>query len=147
MKKVVLVDLDGTIARVSPSRLALLKEGRPTDLSAFYADDFNDQPIEETVELVKHLHRKYRIVYCTSRSERVRTKTLNWLEKHDLPHNPTRLLMRPDDDERHTVEVKPDLVKRYGIRLNEIAFVLEDDPAMVSKWKELSVKCLQVVDL
>jgi hypothetical protein len=56
------------------------------------------------------------------------------------------ILMRPDGDKRHDTEVKPEMLNKFGVDLNEIAFVLEDRNSMVAKWRELGLKCLQVAD-
>lgn len=146
MKKIVIIDIDGTVSHIGEERAALLQDGRPIDLDAFYADAFDDKPVTHVLELVKHLDKKYRLVFCTGRSERARTKTLNWMDKHRVPCKTNKLLMRPDDDERPDHEVKPDLIRRHGLRFNEIAFVLEDRKSMVDKWRELGVPCFQVAE-
>jgi len=134
-KKIVIIDLDGTI----------VENGNHADLDAFYAHSFiDDKPITETVELVKHLGRKYDLVYCTARSEKLRAQTLNWLDKHGVPHSNRTLLMRSDADYRPTVEVKLELIKNHGIKHGQIAFVLEDNNHMVRVWRDLGVRVLQV---
>lgn len=138
-KNTVVVDIDGTIAKVG-ERLKYLK-GKP-DYEKFYASCFDDDPITEMVDLVKHLAKKYTIVYCTGRREQVRKQTADWFFKHDLPTG--KLLMRPDKDHRHDVEVKPEQLAKAGIEICQIAFVLEDRNSMVKKWRKLGIKCLQV---
>jgi len=140
MKKIVLVDIDGTIAKVG-DRLRYLKAKKP-DYDAFYASCFDDAPIQEIIDLVKILSERYKIVYCTGRREQVRAQTTAWFFKHDLPTG--KLIMRPNNDKRHDVEVKPEQLQKIGIDLNNIAFVLEDRNSMVKKWRSLGVKCLQV---
>ena len=54
--------------------------------------------------------------------------------------------MRKNNDHRHDSEVKPELLKEAGIKLDSIAFVLEDRNSMVKKWRELGLICLQVAD-
>ena len=54
--------------------------------------------------------------------------------------------MRKNNDHRHDIEVKPELLKEAGIKLDSIAFVLEDRNSMVKKWRELGLICLQVAD-
>lgn len=138
-KKIVVVDIDGTIATPG-ERLKYLK-GKP-DYEKFYASCFDDAPIHEMIDLVNLLGKKYTIVYCTGRREQVRKLTADWLFKHNLPAG--KLIMRPNGDKRHDVEVKPEQLSNQGILLQEIAFILEDRNSMVKKWRKLGLKCLQV---
>lgn len=59
---------------------------------------------------------------------------------------PYRLLMRPNDDLRHDVEVKPELLQKHltDEERARVAFILEDRDCMVAKWRELGYRCLQV---
>lgn len=142
MKKIVLVDIDGTISKVG-DRLKYLQQ-KPKDWDSFYNACFEDEPIQEIVDLVKSLSRNYSIVFCTGRREQVREKTIDWLFEHyGLPVN---LLMRKDGDKRHDTEAKPELLENAGIELRDIAFILEDRKSMVKKWRELGLKCLQVAE-
>ena len=54
--------------------------------------------------------------------------------------------MRKDRDWRHDTAVKPELLAKSGINTDNVAFILEDRDSMVTKWRELGYKCLQVAD-
>lgn len=139
-KNIVVVDIDGTIAKAG-ERLKYLKM-TPPNYDKFYSSCFNDEPIQEIVDLVDNLQFKYEIVYCTGRREEVREITEDWLKNQGLVVN--KLLMRPNNDHRHDTKVKPEQLSNEGIMLQEIAFVLEDRNTMVDKWRGLGLKCLQV---
>ena len=139
MKKYIIVDIDGTLAVPNPERM----KHAHVDWEAFYADSFDDEPIKEMVDLVKHLHRKYEVVYCTARSERARVKTLNWFDKHELTYENRNILMRPNFDERSSVEIKLDLLKWRGIKVNQIALMFDDHNAIVRVFRSLGVVVLQ----
>lgn len=147
MKKIVIVDIDGTITKPG-KRLKYLQQ-KPKDWDSFYNDCFEDEPIQEIVDLVKVLDLKYTIVFCTGRRESVREKTKKWLDIH-LPNvllNDGFLLMRANSDIRHDTIVKPELIAKKSIfSYDKIAFILEDRNAMVDKWRELGFKCLQVAE-
>lgn len=147
MKKIVIVDIDGTISKVG-DRIKYLKQ-TPKDWDSFYNDCFEDEPIWNIVDLVYNLYlQSYYIVFCTGRRESCRQKTLNWFNKHFEPEIAkfSALLMRPNKDHRHDTEVKPELLEKAGIDFNSIAFVLEDRNSMVKRWRELGLTCLQVAD-
>lgn len=146
-KQIVIVDIDGTIAKVG-DRIKYLQQS-PKDWDAFYADSFQDEPIDKMVELVRTLASwgNYRIVFCTGRRESCRRSTDNWLVKHlGVRVLGSELLMRPDKDHRHDTIVKPELLKQEGIDSQDVAFILEDRNVMVQKWRELGFTCLQVAD-
>lgn len=148
LKKIVIVDVDGTISKPG-DRLKYLEQN-PKDWDNFYAACFEDEPIQEICDLVKVLEKKYRVIFLTGRREFVRNSTRLWLSRYIfgdifVPGTKT-LLMRPDGDKRHDTIVKPELLKNAGIKLKDIAFVLEDRNSMVAKWRELGVKCLHVAE-
>ena len=147
MRKTVIVDIDGTISRIG-DRLKYLQQ-EPKDWDSFYNDCFDDEPIIEMVDLVYDLYlQRYQLVFCTGRRESCREKTINWFNKYFEPEISkfSKLLMRKNNDHRHDIEVKPELLKEAGIKLDSIAFVLEDRNSMVKKWRELGLICLQVAD-
>lgn len=144
-KKVVIVDIDGTISKVG-DRLKYLQQS-PKDWDAFYDACFDDEPIEEVIQLVRTLAMRYEIVFCTGRRESVRNQTKNWLQKHMgvyFAHGCT-LLMRPNNDYRHDTEVKVQLFLGHR-KLKDVLLVLEDRNSMVAKWRSLGLKCLQVAE-
>ena len=138
-KPIVIVDIDGTVSKVG-DRLKYLQVENP-DWDSFYASCFEDEPIQEIVDLVDNLQGFYDIVFCTGRRESVREITERWLERNGLFG---KVLMRPNGDKRHDTEVKPEQIREFGINFEDIAFVLEDRNSMVAKWRSLGVKCLQV---
>lgn len=145
MKRIVIVDIDGTISKVG-DRLKFLKQ-TSKDWDSFYNDCFEDEPILEIIDLVYDLYlQRYKIVFCTGRRDSCREKTIKWLDKYFEPEisKYSKLLMRKDNDWRHDTEVKPELLKQNGIELSSIAFVLEDRDSMVDKWREMGLICLQV---
>lgn len=140
-KDIVIVDIDGTIAKVG-DRLKYLQQ-EPKDWDSFYEHCDEDEPIEDIIRVVKDLYFcGYNIVFCTGRRESVRTKTMEWIKKY-LNFNPCgyRLLMRKDNDWRHDTEVKPQML---DFPASEVLIVLEDRNSMVKKWRELGYTCLQV---
>lgn len=141
-KEIIIVDIDGTISKVG-DRLKYLQQDKP-DWDSFYNACFEDEPITEIITMLKILSCSYHIVFCTGRRESVRTITEDWLLKYFGAG--WNLLMRPNNDYRHDTIVKPEQLKKHGISLQSIAFILEDRNSMVVKWRELGLRCLQVAD-
>lgn len=145
MKDIVIVDIDGTIAKIG-ERLKYIKDQNPKDYNTFYDHVEEDEPICDILDIVVELARSYRIVFCTGRAERCRQQTERWLRNHICMPMDYRLLMRKDGDHRHDVDVKPQLLERAGIFPNQVLCILEDRDSMVKKWRELGFTCLQVND-
>ena len=144
-KNIVVVDIDGTIAKVG-DRLKYLQQEKK-DWDAFYEHCDEDKPIDEMCLLVADLFVLGRnIVFCTGRRESVREKTRNWLTQNVFSTYDSELLMRKDGDWRHDTEVKPELLQKAGITPDKVYFILEDRDSMVAKWRELGYRCLQVND-
>lgn len=144
-KNIVVVDIDGTIAKVG-DRLKYLQQEKK-DWDAFYEHCDEDEPIDEMCQLVSDLFVLGRdIVFCTGRRESVREKTKEWLFWNVIASDDPNLLMRKDGDWRHDTEVKPELLQKASITPDEVYFILEDRDSMVAKWRELGYRCLQVND-
>ena len=142
-KHIVVVDIDGTIAKVG-DRLKYLQQEKK-DWDAFYEHCDEDEPIWDICQLVSDMFVMGRdIVFCTGRRESVRQKTEDWINENvGMEHI---LLMRNDGDWRHDTEVKTELLQKAGITPDKVYFILEDRDSMVAKWRELGYRCLQVND-
>lgn len=145
-KKVVVVDIDGTVADCG-ERAKKYIGGWPKDWDSFYGACAEDKPIWPIIHLVQNLMGKYNVVFCSGRRESCRKDTLEWLQRFFGPLDNVRLLLsRGDDDHRHDTEVKPELMEANGLSVDKVAFILEDRNAMVAKWRDLGYTCLQVAD-
>lgn len=145
-KKIIIVDIDGTISKVG-DRIKYLEQD-PKDWDAFYAACGEDDPKWDIIYLVTGLiSQGFEIVFCTGRRESVRNITQVWLNHKFLRHfHADELLMRHDGDFRHDTIVKPELLIEAGISTDRIFMVLEDRNSMVAKWREMGLTCLQVAD-
>ena len=143
MKETVIVDIDGTVAKVG-GRLKYLQE-EPKNWDSFYEHCDEDEPIQDIIQLVRTFYRcGYKLVFCTGRRESVRKKTEDWIEKYiGLKPYSYSLLMRRDNDWRNDTIVKPSML---DIPAGDVLLVLEDRTSMVKRWRELGYTCLQVND-
>jgi len=117
-------DIDGVLADVS-HRLHFLDVHR---WEKFFRAADADPLLEEGAERLRDAQLDHDVVYLTGRPERNRGLTQRWLAHHDLPTGP--LYMRDDDDLRPARYVKREVLRRLA-RTREVAFVLDDDPAVV----------------
>ena len=143
MRDIVIVDIDGTLSKIG-DRLSCLAR-IPPDYDEFYDRCDEDEPMVEIIRMVKALSWYYQIILCTGRRESCRAKTKMWLVKYDLTES-NMMLMRPNGNTWNDTELKPHLLEQEGITLDRIAFVIEDRDAMVKKWREMGLVCVQVAD-
>jgi phosphatidate phosphatase PAH1 len=140
MKKVVIVDIDGTIAECSERAEAYLKGKK--DWESFYETSVHDEPVADVVEVVKVLECfGYPIVLMTGRPEKYRGQTAMWLFKHGIKHS--GLLMRRDGDYREDFVVKKEMFLKL---LDSVLCVFEDRKQVVDMWRSMGVTCFQVRD-
>lgn len=144
-KPIAVVDIDGTIAKVG--KRADLLHKNPIDWEQFYADSFDDDPIEDVCDFVRMLRPACEIFFCTSRSEMVRHKTQNWLKKHlGMEPKDYTLIMRPCNDDR------PDYISKIDCFESEttqeererVKFVIEDSMCVAWSWREAGYRTYQV---
>lgn len=143
MKKIVVVDIDGTIADCSERAEKYLSYKK--DWDKFYENCDKDKPIEEIIELVNVLSQHYAILFCTGRRQSTKEKTIKWIRKNTLLLS-YDIVFRKDGDIRHDTVVKPKLLGDF-LKQNpelEVFLILEDRNSMVDKWRELGYRCLQV---
>lgn len=151
--KYVVFDIDGVIARPNPERMKLVGAipGGCTDWEAFYSTDFSkDEVIKAGCVLVKAFEElsdygfsgDFKIVFLTSRRERIIGKTDEWLCKNVSFVERGCLLMRGDTDEREAHFVKLDLLREAGITPDNTLFVVDDDITNVSAFSEAGFTAL-----
>ena len=145
LKDIVIVDIDGTIAKMG-DRIKYITECNPKDYDSFYAHCEEDAPINDILDVVMQLAKAYRIVFCTGRQEQCREQTERWLNHYICMPLGYTLLMRKGKDHRPDVDVKPELLQKANINPRRVLCILEDRDSMVKKWRELGFTCLQVND-
>jgi hypothetical protein len=144
--KIVIADLDGTIALIEHRRHWLDKEQHPELTSderwcMFFADCVEDQPNLPVIETLLALwNAEYEIHIFSGRSDEVREQTLAWLSAAHVPY--WALLMRPAGDFTPDEELKRQWIAKYD--LSEILCVFDDRQKVVDMWRELGLTCFQV---
>ncbi|HEX4427956.1 MAG TPA: hypothetical protein VHZ96_01670 [Frankiaceae bacterium] len=126
-RPVAVIDVDGVVADVR-HRVPHL-ERRPRDWDAFFAAAGDDTPLAVGVSRVQALAADHDIVWLTGRPEHLRTTTLDWFARHDLPSG--RLIMRRGNDRRPAKIVKRAELRRLAAG-RKVDIVIDDDPAVVS---------------
>lgn len=147
--KCIIFDLDGTICRVDPARLAFLHK-EPADWQSFHDGLVNDTANEPVAWLAKTLFAasigasgpdEFSVILVTARHEPYRQKTENWLRENHIKYD--RLYMREDRDTRPDHIVKIELLSQV-IDDGYVPFLVVDDrPEVVEAWRSYGLACLQ----
>lgn len=135
MRRIVLVDLDGTISD-DRWRGPLLK----SSWDEYHQNAVWDRPYDHMVNLLCGLSQQdYHIIAVTGRPERWRGITMTWMFKHHIPA--CDLLMRPDNDYRKSHEVKMALVEPF---INDVVMIIDDRDDIIEAFNALNVTTLLV---
>lgn len=138
-KKIVIVDLDGTLADGTHREHHLKCD--PRDWDGYYSKCSGDTPIREIIELVQLLAIKYEIWILTGRRDDTRLETVDWLREYHIPYS--RLFMREHGDFTQDNELKLAWVDQAGVR-DRVHLVLEDRQRVVDAWRQNGFRCIQV---
>lgn len=146
MSKVILVDVDGTLAN-SLHREHYL-ETKPKNWSAYYENALEDPVYEDIIWLVKLLKEcGNTILIVTARSEDRRDITTKWLnEKAGLSGVYDKIYMRDIDDYRDDDVCKKDMLDAIRKDGYDPYLVFDDRKMVVDMWRNEGLTCLQVRD-
>ena len=157
MKKVIICDIDGTIADVR-HRLPYIqnedgsKRSKP-DWAAFHAACVYDPPFEDVILMVDMLRQgscgcgyaPLDLHFLSGRNAVAREVTQQWLEKHfgdfGFYH---ALSMRKANDRRPDHIIKLEMVRELGLTPDKVLCIFDDRQSVVDMWRENGYRCLQV---
>ena len=143
--KIVIFDLDGTLADITARRVKSTKDNGKMDWSIFFDPDMVDldDPNTPVIQMAKLLSSQYRIWILSGRSDVTQQATLDWLRKHNVPFDhlqmrPQNLLFMPDND------LKQSWLDTIG--KENVAMVFDDRNQVVDMWRSNGLTCFQVDD-
>tara|TARA_B100001027_G_C16264015_1_gene330949 strand:- start:2649 stop:3077 length:429 start_codon:yes stop_codon:yes gene_type:complete len=139
MKKIILCDIDGTIADNDHRQHFL--QGKK-DWDGFFSELINDEPIIKIIKKINAYHDAGKnIIFLTGRPERYRYSTTLWLkENFDFEF---KLLMRKDSDYRNKLEVKEEIFNE-NFSSDDIECIFDNDKDLIKMWNEKGIKTVFV---
>ena len=145
MDKIVIFDLDGTLALIDKRRALATKSGK-MDWDVFFNPDNIDLdiPNDTVVNMVDMLNKQgYTIMILSGRSDVTYQATIDWLNKHDIWFD--NLMMRPQG---YLYKPDNDLKQMWldDIGVNNVAMVFDDRQQVVDMWRQNGLTCFQVAD-
>ena len=151
----VIFDLDGTIAN-DTHRAHYLTEGSKKDWDAYYDACDGDTPHTHILIVLKALaEHGEKVEIWTGRSERVREKTIAWLNERGLdveppffqtPYDVAALRMRPENDLRPDTVLKHEWLEQARERGEAPDLAFDDRDRVVEMWRAAGIPCCQVAE-
>ena len=154
MRRIIIVDIDGTIANNDHRRHILDELDDPYgDLEYADQDEIWDRffSLMHKDILIKSVWNRIRklkiqhdaqIIFLTARFEKHRKKTVTWLRKHLKLSKPI-VLMRENGDRRPDYVIKKDIITMY-FKPKHILCAFEDRDKNVKMMKKLGIKVFKV---
>ena len=144
-KKIVIFDLDGTLALIDSRRAISLKMNGKLDWDKFF-DPNNiqlDDPNTPVIQMTKLLSSDYRIWILSGRSDATQQATIDWLSDNDVHYD--HLVMRPQN---HLYLPDNDLKQMWldSIGVDNVAMVFDDRQQVVDMWRANGLTTFQVAD-
>ena len=149
MNKIVIFDLDGTLADITARRKLATKDNGKLDWDVFLDRDNIklDVPNQKVVDMARMINDtdKYQIWILSGRTKATYRTTRNWLIQNDIPFDD--LIMRPTDDYHHYMK-DSDLKQMWldSISKDSVAMVFDDRNQVVDMWRKNGLTCFQVAD-
>ncbi len=138
-KKIIIVDLDGTLADIGHRRHHV--EEQPKDWQSFF-ESMTLDPINSWCRtLMLAMHKEgFRIALVSGRPDSYERAIREWLMKYSVPYQ--SLHLRREKDLRPDDTVKREILLR-DFKKEDILFVVDDRESVVKMWRREGLVCLQ----
>jgi len=139
MKKIVICDIDGTIANNDHRQHYL--EGKK-DWEGFFSELINDEPIFPIInKVIEEYNTGKEIVFLTGRPERYRNVTTEWLKRYfDFE---IKLLMRKNKDHKNKLIIKREIFE-LNFNVKDIFLIFENDKELIAMWEDIGANIFDV---
>ena len=144
--KIVIFDLDGTLALIDDRRDLATKDNGKFDWDVFFnPDNINlDLPNQPVIQMTNILHKQgFRIFILSGRSDVTHQVTVDWLNDNGVWWD--HLVMRPQN---HLYLPDNDLKQMWldDIGVDNVAMVFDDRNQVVDMWRKNGLQVFQVAD-
>ena len=144
--KIVIFDLDGTLALIDDRRDLATKDNGKFDWDVFFNPDniSLDVPNDTVIQMANILHKQgFRIFILSGRSDVTHQATVNWLNDNGIWWD--HLVMRPQN---HLYMPDNDLKQMWldSIGKDNVAMVFDDRNQVVDMWRDNGLTTFQVAD-
>jgi len=145
--KIVIFDLDGTIADITARRKLSTKDNGKLDWDKFFDPknidlDIPNQKVVDMLNMIDNTDR-YQIYILSGRSDKTKDATIDWLNNHGIHFD--HIIMRP---QKHLYMADNDLKQMWldGIGVDYVDMVFDDRQQVVDMWRDNGLTTFQVAD-
>ena len=144
MKKIVIFDLDGTLALIEKRRDISTKDNGKIDWDKFFDPGLIDLdlPNQPVIDVANVLNKQgFEIWILSGRSDVTWQATLDWLDRYNVTF--TQLIMSPQED----LFLPDNKLKQKWldwIGVDNVAMVFDDRNQVVDMWRQNGLTCFQV---
>ena len=142
MKKVVIFDVDGTIADVEHRRHFV---NGNNDWDSFRKETVNDTPVQWVCDIARHIAQGDEVAFFSARNESERDITERQISEW-IGDGHKGVFLRPDGDYRCDAEFKSELADRFEDIGGQIDLVYDDRNKVVDMWRQRGTTVVQVAD-
>lgn len=137
LQKILLVDVDGTIA----SHIGIRSPFEWNRVGL-------DSPKQNVISIIKALSGKYKIIFFSGRDSVCRKETIEWINKHfGWAESDYEIYMRDENDNRNDAIVKKEMFDKYIRYKYYVEGVIDDRLRVCRMWhNELSLQLFRVGD-
>ena len=143
--KIVIFDLDGTLALIDKRRDLATKNGKMNWNVFFNPDNIDlDTPNQAVIDMANMLYSQdYSIYIFSGRSDKTQDATIAWLDKHNVNYD--LLIMRPQNQlYKKDSDLKQSWLDTIG--KDRVSMVFDDRNQVVDMWRQNGLPTFQVAD-
>jgi hypothetical protein len=142
MNKVIIVDLDGTLADCSHRRHLVENTATVKNWDKFYRLMIDDKVNGWCKELI----RWFDPLFVSGRPGEYRQLTIEWFKKNNIYCENAQLFMRRDGDYRDDAIVKEEIYEKCIKPYYNVLFVVDDRKKAVDMWRKNGLVCLHCAE-
>ena len=149
MKKIVIFDLDGTLALIDKRRALATKDNGKFDWDIFFNPDniSLDVPNTPVIKMAQMLDSQgFNIVIFSGRSKSTYRTTRQWLIQNDVPFDDLHMRSRHKDEHFMKDSDLKQLWLDALIDKDDVFAVFDDRQQVVDMWRQNGLTCFQVAD-
>lgn len=141
MPRAIIVDIDGTVASHYND------VGEQMRGHYEYSKVSDDLPIPEVLEVIAALADAGNgIIFVSDREDSCREETVEWLARFGFSPDSYKLFMRKTGDHRKDFIIKYEIFRENIAEHYDILVCIDDRSQVVSMWREIGIRTLQVAD-
>ena len=147
MKKIVIFDLDGTLALIDKRRELSKKPNGKIDFNILHdpsliKHDIPNPPVVKMAQLFAEAG--FYIVIFSGRSNKTEKTTRSWLARNRIPFH--KLAMRPHKSMGFVPDeiLKKKMLDDASFEKSDILMVVDDRQKVVDMWRDIGLDCFQV---